>query len=327
MLTNPWYRGGRVGVGERFVYDVLGLGVLAVDDLLYVERFPPPDTKTPVLHRERQAGGLTGTALVAAARLGARCAYAGMLGHDELSQFVAEVFRREGIDLAHAVWQEHAKPVHSVIIVDLTTHTRNIFFHLGARTGAAPDAPSEEVIRSSRVLFADHHGLPGMVRAARIAHEAGIPVVADFERIGGGGFEELLQLTDHLIVSREFAEGFARDVPVGEALRQIRRFAQQTVVVTCGAEGCWYLGEEVVEPMHHPAFKVKVVDTTGCGDVFHGAYAAALAKGLSLTERIRIASATAALKATHHGGQKGIPDWNTVCTFLNQQEGLDIIQK
>lgn len=306
---------------ERML-DVLGLGVLAVDELLYVERYPPPDTKTPVLHRERQAGGLTGTALVAAARLGAKCAYAGMLGHDELSQFVAETFRREGIDLTYVAWRDDAQPVHSFIIVDITAHTRNIFFLRGAKTGAAPDAPPAEVIRSTRVLFADHHGLPGMIRAARIASEAGIPIVADIERAGGEGFEELMELTTHLIVSREFAEQIAPGTPIAEAVKRIRRHAQQTVVVTCGAEGCWYLGEGVEEPAHQPAYRVQVVDTTGCGDVFHGAYAAALARGLPLPERIRIASATAAMKATHTGGQAGIPTWEAVTAFVRSRKDM-----
>lgn len=301
---------------DGHTFDVLGLGVLAVDELLYVERYPPPDTKTPVLHREKQAGGLTGTALVAAARLGAKCAYAGMLGYDPLSQFVADTFRREGVDLTYAVWRSEAQPVHSFVIVDVTAHTRNIFFLKGGYTGAAPDAPTPEVIRRTRVLFADHHGLPGMVRAARIAADAGIPVVADFERIGGEGFEELFHLTTHLIVSRQFAEQFAPGVPIPDALKRIRRHAGQTVVVTCGADGCWYLGEEAAEAVHHPAYRVTVVDTTGCGDVFHGAYAAALAKGLSLLERIEVASATAALKAMHYGGQAGIPTWEQVTVFL-----------
>jgi sulfofructose kinase len=308
---------------EERPFDVLGLGVLAVDELLYVEHYPPPDTKTPVLHCERQAGGLTGTALVAAARLGARCAYAGMLGHDELSQFVADTFRREGIDLTHVAWRDDAQPVHSFIIVDTTAHTRNIFFLRGAKTGAAPDAPSAEVIRSTRVLFADHHGLPGMVRAARIAAEAGIPVVADVERVGGEGFGELVELTAHLIVSRDFAEQFVPGTTAAEAVKRIRRNPAQTVVVTCGAEGCWYLGEEIEEPVHQPAYRVPVVDTTGCGDVFHGAYAAALARGLSLPERIRIASATAALKAMHYGGQAGIPRWETVIEFIHSRKDVE----
>jgi len=308
---------------EERAFDVLGLGVLAVDELLYVEHYPPPDTKTPVLHRERQAGGLTGTALVAAARLGARCAYGGMLGHDELSQFVADTFRREGIDLTHVAWRDDAQPVHSFIIVDTTAHTRNIFFLRGAKTGAAPDAPSAEVIRNARVLFADHHGLPGMVRAARIAAEAGIPIVADVERVGGEGFRELVELTAHLIVSRDFAEQFAPGTTAAEAVKRIRRNPAQTVVVTCGAEGCWYLGEEIEEPVHQPAYRVPVVDTTGCGDVFHGAYAAALARGLSLPERIRIASATAALKAMHYGGQAGIPRWETVIEFIHSRKDVE----
>ena len=301
---------------------MLGLGVLAVDELLYVEHYPPPDAKTPVLHYERQAGGLTGTALVAAARLGARCAYAGMLGHDELSQFVADTFRREGIDLTHVVWRDDAQPVHSFIIVDTTAHTRNIFFVQGARTGAAPDAPAAEVIRRTRVLFADHHGLPGMTRAARLATEGGIPIVSDIERVGGEGFHELMELTTHLIVSRQFAEQFAPGMRVDESVKRLQRTAEQTVVVTCGEDGCWYLGEGIEEPVHQPAYEVPVVDTTGCGDVFHGAYAAALAKGFSLPQRIRIASAAAAMKAMHPGGQAGIPTWGTLAAFLRSKGDL-----
>ncbi len=77
-------------------YDVLGLGAVAVDDLLYVDAYPAPESKVRLRHRLRQCGGLTGTALVAAARLGARCAYAGLLGHDELSAYVIEGLRRGG---------------------------------------------------------------------------------------------------------------------------------------------------------------------------------------------------------------------------------------
>ncbi len=63
---------------ERF--DILGLGCTAVDDLIYVESYPAADSKVRIRRRERQGGGLTGTALVAAARMGARCQYAGGLG-------------------------------------------------------------------------------------------------------------------------------------------------------------------------------------------------------------------------------------------------------
>jgi len=88
------------------------------------------------------------------------------------------------------------------------------------------------------------------------------------------------------------------------------------VVVTCGADGCWYLEPGSATPRHQPAFTVKVVDTTGCGDVFHGAYATGLARGMPVAERIRFAAAAAALKATQTGGQAGIPSLAEVQSFL-----------
>lgn len=89
----------------------------------------------------------------------------------------------------------------------------------------------------------------------------------------------------------------------------------RTVVVTCVADGCWYAGPAAL-PAFGPAFAVDAVDTTGCGDVFHGAYAAGLAVGLDLPGRIRLASATAALAATRPGGQAGIPDRHAVDALL-----------
>ena len=108
-------------------FDVLGLGCAAVDDLLYVDAYPPPDRKVRVRRRERQCGGLTATALVAAARLGGRCAYAGALGEDEDSRFVIDCFRREGIDTGHLVRRPEARPIRSTIVVDETHRTRTIW--------------------------------------------------------------------------------------------------------------------------------------------------------------------------------------------------------
>jgi hypothetical protein len=150
-------------------FDVLGLGCVAVDDLLYVPEYPPPDAKVRVRRRERQCGGLTATALVAAARLGARCAYAGTLGPDADSEFVVECFRREGIDVTHLARRPDARPIHSTILVDEVRHTRNIFFDLTGSVGRGADAPPEEVLRATRVLYVDHYGIEGMTRAARVA--------------------------------------------------------------------------------------------------------------------------------------------------------------
>jgi sugar/nucleoside kinase (ribokinase family) len=298
--------------------DVLGLGCVAVDDLLYVAEYPPADAKVQVRRRERQCGGLTGTALVAAARSGARCAFGGILGQEEFSRFVLDTFSREGIDVSHCVRREGVRPIHTTIIVDEGRHTRTIFFDLQGATGADPQSPPEEVIRLARVLFVDHYGIEGMTRAARIACAAGIPVVADFERHEWPGFDDLLRLVDHLIVSQEFASRLTGESGPAAAVTALGADRRTAVVVTCGADGCWYAGRDETAgvPTHQPAFAVPVVDTTGCGDVFHGAYAAALARGQSLAERVRYATVAAALKATQAGGQAGIPTRAAVEAFL-----------
>jgi ribokinase len=301
-------------------YDVLGLGCATVDDLLYVEQFPAPDVKMRVLRSERQCGGLTATALVAASRLGVRCAYAALLGHDEYSQFVAQNLRREDIDLSHTVWSDGARPIHSTIVVDTQRHTRNIFFEISGAVGAHDELPHEDVIRASRVLFLDHYGTTGGIRAAQIARAAGIPIVADLERENVLRFDELLALVDHLIVSQAFSMRYTSTRSPAEAALALWNAARQVVVVTCGAQGCWTVSaDDLGQAKHHAAFEVETVDSTGCGDVFHGAYAASLARGCKMDERVRFASAAAALKATQYGAQSGIPVRKQVDDFLKQR--------
>ncbi len=297
--------------------DVLGLGAVAVDDLIYVDRFPGADDKVQVRHTERQGGGLAATALVAAARLGVRCRYAGTLGRDELSAYSIEVLESHGIDLRWARRTRAARVFHSRIVVGTQAGTRSIFSDGRGVIGASPAWPPAEVLRACRVLLLDHVGIRGMWRAARIGRRAGIPLVADLERDTGPEFSLLFDYVDHLILSRDFATVRTGETDPLLCLRQLWNDQRAVVIVTDGAHGCWSMDRSrPAEAVHHPAFVVPVTDTTGCGDVFHGAYAAALAEGQSLANRIQSASAAAALKATRRGGQAGIPDRITLNKFL-----------
>ncbi|MEO8426491.1 MAG: PfkB family carbohydrate kinase [Verrucomicrobiota bacterium] len=306
------------------VFDVLGLGCTAVDDLIYVDAYPPSDVKVRTQRRERHFGGLTGTALATASRLGARCAYAGVLGVDDCSRFVLRSLQREGINLDHVMHRTGAGPVQSFIVVDQTHKTRNIFFDVNRPIGAHPKSPSKEVILSAKVLFVDIYGMQGMIRAARIARAAGIPVVGDFERSDVPRFSELIRLVDHLILPNDFActlAGTKHPAAAAEKLWTVyshTRGGGSVVIVTCGGGGCYCFHQKNRRAEHWPAFKVKALDTTGCGDVFHGAYAAALASGMELEERIPFATAAAALRAARHDGQAGIPSRPAVEALLRK---------
>lgn len=300
------------------VIDVLGMGIVTVDDFLYVPEYPAADAKVRVSRRLTQCGGLTGTALVAAARQGAKAAYAGCLGDDELTDFIRQNFEAEGIDTQYVDPKRKTKPIHSTIVVDESAGTRAILFEMPDDIQFGGDWPPESLVESAGVLFIDHYDADRTLRAAQIARSHGIPVVADFERDEGPRFDELLAIADHLILSRNFAAKITAESDPSRMISKLWAPGRAAIIITVGDEGCWHADHSNGPAQHCPAFLVKIVDTTGCGDVFHGAYAASLARNEPLAERIKIASAAAAIKAKSPGGQAGIPSLAAVREFLKE---------
>ena len=294
-------------------WDVLGLGCAAVDDALYVARYPAGDTKMRVRRRQRRVGGLTAAALLAGARMGGRCAYAGKLGPDELSLFIEDELQRTGVDVSQVVRVEAGSPIHAIVVLGDEDHTRTIFAYSDETLGAHESLPPAEVIEAARVLFVDTYNVRGQLRAARVARAAGIPIVADFERGRDPLFGELQALVDHLILSQDFALSWTGSDTPQEALQRLWTPQRTVVAATAGERGCWMLDADGLH--HQPAFPVEVVDTNGCGDVFHGAWALALARGYPLRECARIASAAAALKATQPG-LTGVPPLPAIHDFI-----------
>ncbi len=289
---------------EVATWDILGLGAVAVDDLVYLDAFPQPDSKARVRLRERHAGGLCATALAAAARLGSRCAYLGVLGDDELSRFSLAELRRAGVDVSQVLAAAGARPHHSTILVEAQHKTRTI---LSFDDGVTPFPSAQitpQILQRARVIFLDHGTRGAAITSA--ARAANVPTVADIERIAPG-VEEWIGRVDHLIVGENLARQLTGH---SSALKSVRQLAQgrALAVVTRGDRGCVACGHETeLQVLELPAFAVEAIDTTGCGDVFHGAYAAELARGSGVPLRLKIASAAAAIKARHRGGRGGLP--------------------
>ena len=287
--------------------DVVAVGCVSVDDLLYVDAVPGPDGQTRIRGRDRQYGGLAATAIVAAARLGASCRFAGLLSADPAWQDVDAEFEREGIDVSWAPRDPGAGPIIATVIVSEEDGGRIILFDDSAGVGVSEDLDLR-VLDDARVLLVEGHGIPGAVRAARAARARGVPVVADLEHLGHPLLGELVALSDHLVVPWDFARGWTGAATPDDALEALWSSDRDTVVVTCGARGSHARSRDEHAPWHQPAHAARIVDTTGCGDVFHGAYAAVLAGGASARERVRFASAAAALSAEGRGGRGALPE-------------------
>ena len=151
-----------------------------------------------------------------------------------------------------------------------------------------------------------------------MARDAG--VLVSFDGGAGEAWREvgtLLPLVDVLVVARQFALNFTGEVNPAAAGPLLLRTGAREVIITDGANGCWYW--DAAGSLRQPAFQVSVVDTTGAGDVFHGAYAYALLQGWEPALRLKFASATAALKCTQPGGRLGIPTAGQVHDFLQER--------
>ncbi len=299
-------------------WDVLGLGVVAIDDLVYVERYPPYGSKVEIALRQRQGGGLVGTALVAAARLGALAAYGGVLGDDELSRFVLDDLAREGVDCSAVLRQPDARPTQSLVLVERASGQRTIFF---SRAGVVPlplQAVSEALVGAARVLVVDYTVGPGGLRAVEMARRLGVAVVGDIERADAPAAGDLIGLVDHLVAGIELGRQLTGEREPAAMVRALASPRRACCAITAGERGIWY-AERGGDVRHQPAFRVEAVDTTGCGDVFHGAYATSIARGEPVERAIRLGAAAAALKAMRAGGRAGIPDAAAVERLLAGQ--------
>jgi sulfofructose kinase len=295
-------------------FDIIGFGTLAVDNFLYVDKYPPADGKQLILRERRGFGGLTATAMAAAARLGSNCAFAAVLGRDRLSSECLRGIRDAGIRDNLILRERGAGPVRSTIVVEEKHGTRTIFFIRGGHRAYPAEKITVQLLRRAKVLFIDQTGIDTMIELAGLAAELGIPVVADMESPDRPRTGEFMRRITHLIAPLHFARSVTGMRDPAKIVSLLHgESPRECTAVTCGTGGCFYIaGRRSSKIVHQPAFPVETVETTGCGDVFHGAYAAALARGCSAAECIRFAARASACYAARPSGWEHLPSEDDV---------------
>ena len=309
-------------MSDERAFDIVGLGLATMDILTVVPHLPGPDDVYAVHDIVLQGGGPAATALVAASRLGATTSYVGVIGAGRWGRATRDEFERYGVDTSQARFSTEGDQSLSVILVDESSGRRSILYRPGNLPALAAEEVPASLIQRARALHLDGVYPAAARRAAEIAREAGVTVSFD----GGAGekwpgIEEILPLVDLLVVARDFAQrytGYDEPLQAGPAL--LKAYGPQQVVITDGERGAWFWDEEHYgnRRLHQPAFTVDVVDTTGAGDVFHGAYIYAYLQEWSPRRCLAFASATAALKCRRIGGRAGIPTRDEVEQFVAQ---------
>jgi len=295
--------------------ELISIG-LSVVDYLFLCETPMRGTYGPAVDHLVQGGGLAATAAVAMARLGGRVEMWTRVGDDPGGRFILEQLEREGVDTSQVKLCRGGRSPACAVTVDRPKAER-YFTYFGGR-GLEPGIDCLDLRRvdSAKAILVDNCWPEAQLAAARRARESGVPVCGDFEGIGDAA-REVIPFVDYPIYAVDAARRFAGAECLDEALRRVAELGGRCPMVTLGDQGCAWLEDGEVRRL--PAFEVEVVDTTGCGDVFHGAFAFGLAQGWDVARNARFASATAALKCRALGGRTGIPTRAEVDAFLERR--------
>ena len=300
-----------IASGARPVH-VICLGLSALDQVWRVDRpFAGGSEKIKAVEYATLGGGMAANASVAVARLGASVAFWGRAGNDAAGHEMKSAFAAEGVDAENFRLFPHGRSSVSGIIVDRSGERQIVNFR-GSYPESADWLPLKTVARASSVL-ADPRWVDGAATLFGEARAHGIPTVLDGDVAEPDVFERLLPLTDHAIFSEPALTSFAGSAE-DQSLAGLSRFGCRVIAVTRGEGGVsWY---ESGRLQRQAAYAVDVVDTTGAGDVFHGAYVLAIGAGLDVRAAMAFSAATAAMKCRHAGGRNGIPDINECLAFM-----------
>jgi sugar/nucleoside kinase (ribokinase family) len=285
--------------------DVVGVGLNATDTVMTVRKFPALGGKERVVSSSLQAGGQVATALVTCRRLGLSARYIGKVGGDRAGRFQLASLRREGLDLDHLQVVRGAPNQFGFILVDQTTGERTVFWGRDARLAVTPQELKPAAIASARVLLVDGCDVDACLTAARWARRAQVPVVADLDTVYPK-VETLFPYIDYLIASTHFFPAVTGHADPCQGLKYMaREYGVRAPGMTLGSEGA--LVYQAGRFHYSAGFAVDTVDTTGAGDVFHGAFIYGLLAGWDIAHTLDFSNAMAALNCTALGARAGIP--------------------
>ncbi|MGB9464648.1 MAG: carbohydrate kinase family protein [Candidatus Acidiferrum sp.] len=284
-------------------FDILGIGENALDTVLQLAQFPALGTKVEMLGAQIMPGGQVATALIACQRWGLRTHYVGVVGQDSAAEIHRRELRRAGVhaDLLHV---PKTLSQMSFILIDTGTGERTIVWRRDPRLTMPPAFLQRSWITSARLLHVDGHDPETTCVAASWARASGIPVVADLDHISSR-LLRLLPFVDYPVTSKEFPVAATGEKNPLKALPQLhRKYGFRAICATLGVGGA--LAWDGTRFCYAPSYKVRVVDTTGAGDLFHAAFSYGTLHAWDLQRILDLACAAAGLNCETLGARGGI---------------------
>lgn len=303
-------------------YDIIGLATPGQDLVVELEKMPQT-VSSRMYDCCFQGGGWVATALCAAGNLGMRASFCGVIGDDIFGKMITEDFRFNHVDISHLIVEKGKRSNFCLCITERADKAKTFISRPSECREVEPEDIDEDYIRSARML---HVGFvnAGIRKAAEIIRSAGGKVSVDAAYYKPYVYENY-DIFDIFIGSEYYFNGVAKSLGIDlahplsdetmfEVMRSIQKQGPDIVIFTFGADGSKGIyGENTFSV---PAMDVPVVDTTGAGDVFHGAFDAAYLRGMDVVSAAKYATGVSSIKCTQMGGRAGIPDAEMLETFF-----------
>ena len=299
------------------------MGHCCQDSICTIEEYPPEDGSTHITAiDDSQGGGAVATAMVAAARLGAAAGMIANLGEDGTGDRIQADFQECGIEVSGIRRIRGGRSSSSVVMVDPKKGSRTKFPYRDNLPPISWDEEQKDLLRHARVLHLDGTNYTNALAAATLAKEYGVIVSLDGCSMQKDNEKNrrLAAMADILIMNARYPRRVSEKDTILEAMREMASLGGKVVISTAGKDGCYAVIDGEVHQFS--AFAVSAVDTTGAGDVFHGAFLTAWLEGKEIRECIRFASAVSALKCLKIGGRAGIPTRAEAEAFLQEKGSL-----
>lgn len=302
---------------------LIGLGVCTLDYLQSVPDFPTGDQVMQSQNAQLMGGGPVATALVAAAKLGIRSAMIDRIGDDWRGDQVRAELENAHVDTRWLTTAAGSTTAFASVMARQSDGARAVVFAAGSAAEYRAEELDAIAFEKAHILHLNgRHWSACLVAAERIRSAGGLVSFDGGAHRYRDQVRELLASTDIAIVAAEFASHLAADL--NAQLDSLLDYGAQIAAITDGKNGSWFACRDVdtgeLDRFHQPAFQISpLVDTTGCGDVFHGAFLATYLNDKNPQIAARRASAAAALNATALGGRGRLVNCDQLDRFLNQR--------
>jgi sulfofructose kinase len=280
--------------------DVVGVGINATDTIIRLPHFPASDSKVELISADIKPGGQVAGAIVACQRWGLRTRYVGKIGDDPAGKLQVHEMVREGVE-AHWIRAANSSSQTSFILVDARTGERTVLWKRDPRIAIAPSDLRRRWVQGCRALLVDGHDTAASTRAARWARDERMPVIADLDNLYRG-VKALLKHVDFPITSKDFPARLTGEQNLLKSLPQIHA-EFKCCLTTATLESLGALSWDGERFFLLRGFKVRALDTTGAGDIFHAGFIYGFLQGWPPEAILEFSNAAAALNCTAAGAR------------------------